>query len=284
MTTLTMLHDLFVFLKHFYTTELGRIVATGALFAMGLAANRIWGHYLLRSRGTGNADRHREKLVYAKNIVWVVVGLAIIGIWASKIAGIVLSLAAVAGAMLIVSKELLMCLLGYGYLTVSRSFRLGDFVDIGTYQGRVIDIDAVTTTLAETGLAHQLTGKTLVLPNSMLLTQAVRNASATGTYIVDLLPIVVPYDVDFELAERCALEAAQAVTESWQSQAEAHLAHIEGVAFVDLPSSRPKVLWQSSDAKAHTLVIRFGCPMMQRVSAEQDIFRKFWLLYRNAQR
>lgn len=267
--------DLLHLLQYYYATELGRISATGIALSLGFALPRLWGRYLLK-KSTHSTDRNLEKLVFAKNTIWMVISFTVIAIWASKIAGIVLSLAAVAGAILLVSKELLMCGLGYGLLTVARAFRVGDFIEVSQWKGRVIDLDVFSTTLAETGAANQLTGKTLSLPNSIFLSQPVRNASATGAYIVDLFSIAVPYDVDFEHAERCALEAAQEVTASWQAAADAHLEHIEGIAFVDLPSSRPKVLWQSLDAKQHTLVIRFGCPMMQRVTAEQEIFRAFW--------
>lgn len=274
--------DFVALLRHFYATELGRIAATAIAMAIGFALPRLWVRYLLVKGAGRSAAHNREKLVYARNIFWVVVFITIAGIWASKIAGIVLSLAAVAGAILLVSKELLMCALGYGYLAFSRAFRVGDFVELGPHHGRVIDVDIFSTTLAETGSAHQLTGKTITVPNSLMLSQPVRNSSATGEYIVNLMPILVPFDTDLDLAERCALEAAQQVTSDWQIAAQAHLEHIEGVAFVDLPSSRPKVLWQPYDAKAHSMVIRFGCPMMQRVTAEQDIFRRFWQLYNQA--
>lgn len=267
------------FLQYASATELGRIMATAVTIGLAVLFTRLWGQYLLRSSAGRDIVRTREKRVHAKNIVWVTMVFIIIGIWASKIAGIILSLAAVGGAILLVSKELIMCLMGYMMITTSRSFRVGDFIEIAGMTGRVIDIDVFATTLAETGAVHQLTGKTLSLPNSTVLNQPVRNDSATGEYIVDLLPIVVPFDVNFEEAETAALAAAQLVTEVWQAAADRHLERIEGVEFVDLPSSRPKVLWQSLDSKSHTLTIRFGCPMMQRVTAEQEIFRQFWRLY-----
>jgi len=57
-----------------------------------------------------------------------------------------LSLAAVAGAVLIVSKELLMCVLGYLYITFVRPFKVGDLIEINQLHGRVIDIDIFATT------------------------------------------------------------------------------------------------------------------------------------------
>lgn len=270
------------FMQSYYGTELGRITATIVAITFGLLLNRLWGRYLLRTSEGRTAARMREKLVFVKNLVWVGVAVVVITIWASKIAGIILSLAAVAGATLIVSKELLMCLLGYGMLTATRSYRVGDFIEIAGMRGRVIDIHVFATTLAETGSAHQVTGKSLSMPNSVVLSQAVRNLSATGHYIVDILSLVLPVDVDMDLAEQAALTAAHEVTGEWQAAADAHFERIEGLEFLDLPSSRPKVLWQSLDGKSHTLSIRFGCPMLQRVNAEQDIFRRFWKLYREA--
>lgn len=273
------LPEIYKAIQAFLTTESGRVIATVIVGVFSFLFPKLVTRYFLKN-STHSTHRNLEKLVYAKNVAWIFGLVAVSAIWASKIAGIVLSLAAVFGGVLIVSKELIMCFLGYGFLTVSRSYRTGDFIEIGAIKGRVIDIDMFSTTVSETGIAHQITGTTMTVPNSVLLSQPVRNVSATGKYVLNLLEVALPFDVDFELAERCALAAADKATQQWLTDIESHLDRIEDVAFVDLPSAQPKVLWLARDHKYHTMVIRFGCPMLQRVTVEQEIFRQFWLEYR----
>lgn len=268
-------------------SEMMRIVATVASIGVGVLLNRTFESRLQRkaSHADGQADvldTARKQFVQLKNIVWVTVALIVITIWASKIAGIVLSLAAVAGATLIVSKELLMCLLGYGYLTGTRAYRVGDYIEVNGMRGKVVDIDIFATTLAENSVANQLTGKTLTMPNSVVLGHSIRNISATGEHIINMVQYYLPLDADVALAEKLALEAAEGVNGQWQSAINRHLAKLEMRNLVDVPSARPKVLWIPADSKQHSLVIRYGCPVAQRVTSEQEIFRRFWSSYNSA--
>lgn len=269
-------------LHSFFASELGRVGGSLLVVLFCVSSWRLWQRYLNLKHDTHPADVKRERLVWAKNFLWVLGFLGVASIWASKIAGVALSLAALTGAVLLVSKELVMCFLGYVLITLTRPYRIGDFVEIGSNSGRVIDIDAFSTTLAETGTVHQLTGKTLSFPNSVLLNTPVRNISATGRFMVNLFQVIVPFDIDFMVAEECALGSAEVATAAWREAADEHLRRIEASAFLDLPSSRPKVLWASGDSKTHVMTIRFACPVEERVATEQVIFRGFWTAYQRS--
>jgi small-conductance mechanosensitive channel len=204
--------------------------------------------------------------------------LALAVLWGYKLTGFVFSIAAVAGALVIVNKELIQGLTGYALLTLTTPYSVGDYVQVSRFSGRVIDIRLMSTTLAETGSVHQLTGMTVTLPHGLLLTESIRNMSATGEYLVNLYRIVIPLSVnlDVDKVEAAALGAAERVTAPFRQLAEAHLESRERFDFVDLPSARPKVLWESVDSRSLGLLIRFTCPAEGRVAAEQEIFRLFW--------
>ncbi len=258
------------------SVELGRVIASFVVVLFGIIANRIVTR-VITTRSNAHPTRNlRQRLVWGKNLVLACVLVLIAGIWASRIAGVALSLAAVAGAVLIVSKELVSCFLGYLVLALARPYDIGDFIEIGTHSGRVVDFDVLSTTLAETGTVNQLTGKTITVPHSMLLTTPVRNSTATGQYIVDLYRIVVPFGTPLDSAERAALEAAREACDTWREAANQHFAHIEQKSLLDLPSAKEKVLWEAGDGKHMGLVVRFACPADERVATEQAIFRGFW--------
>jgi small-conductance mechanosensitive channel len=261
------------------SSEGWRSAATLAVIAACVGLNHLWVRILKRSEVGHTPDISRARLVWSKNFLWTMGTVGVIAIWGSKIAGFALSLAAFAGAILLVSKELLVCVLGYLVIAVSKPYRIGQFIELNGYAGRVIDIDVFSTTLSETGSARQLTGKTVALPNSLVISAGVRNLSATGEYIIDLYQLVLPYDCDFEKAEKSAISAAEGATASWREEADNHFKSIEALHYWDLPSSRPKVLWEPLDSRGHTLTIRFSCPLEDRVTTEQEIFRQFWKNY-----
>ena len=267
-------------LQAFLTDDTLRALGSVTILVLAGLLTRWRRRTLDRNAKGWSPDVLRAKLVLGKNTIRVVAGLCVVLVWASKIAGVVLSVAALAGAMLIVNKELLMCAMGYALVTITKPYRVGDFIEISRHAGRVIDINIFSTVVSETGSVNQLTGKTLSFPNSLVFSEAVRNVSATGTFIVTLYRIAVPLNVDFDLAEACALEAADAATSQWLEPAAAHLAGIEARIYLDLPSPRPKVLWESQAEKSHFMCVRFACLMSERVGTEQEIFRAFWRLYR----
>ena len=93
-----------------------------------------------------------------------------------EIAGFALSVAAVAGAIPIVSKELVMCVHGYLYVTVVQPYKIGDLIEFNQFHGRVVDIDMFATTLVELDKAGQRTGKVAEFPNGLLLTHPLINS------------------------------------------------------------------------------------------------------------
>ena len=257
-------------------TELGRLLATAATAGAAFIALKYVQRRAQQLTLTADVSRRRGKLVAARNLILVVALLITGGIWATKIAGAALSLAAVAGAILIVSKEALANLLGTAMLTISKPYRIGDFIELAHVSGRVVDTDLLTTTLAETQQAHQLTGRTVAIPNSVLLTQPVRNLTATGAYVIHLLPVSVPLDADLFACMDALLKAANKVCVRWIPEANQHFEHLEARELVDLPNARPKVLLADlSDSKVYTLAVRYACKPNDRVNVEQEILREY---------
>lgn len=269
------MHD-FDFLARY---EMGRIITTlVTLIVTILVMKLIQKHARLYAGDSLELARRRGNFVLLKNLVLLAAVIVIGTIWASKIAGAALSLAAVAGAMLIISKEFLANLLGSAFLTVSRLYRIGDFIELDGISGRVIDTDLLATTLSEAQEGSQVTSRTVSLPHSLLLTKPLRNLTATGAYVVHLLKVAAEPAADLIALEQALLKAAHEVCSPWLEEANAHLQHIESRHMVDLPSAEPKVILQLDDVKQATLSLRYTCRPNERVKVEQAILRHFLLI------
>lgn len=260
-----------------------RAIATVLLVLVGLALTHLWARYLARG-GVISNEKRRVHLVWVRNTIWFVVLFVIISVWASTIAGFALSLAAVAGAMLIVSKELLMCVLGYLYLTLVRPFKVGDLIESSLFSGQVIDIDMFATTLAEHGHAGQVTGKIVEFPNGLLLTTPIKNVSPTGEFVLHLMKVPLPAQRvrDLDCIEDAGRAAAELATREWQEQAEVHFRKLANEDFISYSSGRIKVLWDFGDPEHLMLIIRIVCPNALRLKVEQAVFREIWRAF-NAQ-
>ena len=253
-----------------------KVIVTALLIGMALLASHLWARYL--SRGAISAEKRRIHLVWARNIIWFAALLVIVSVWASTIAGFALSVAAVAGAILIVSKELVMCVHGYLYVTVVQPYKIGDVIEFNQLHGRVVDIDMFATTLVELDKAGQRTGKVAEFPNGLLLTHPLINSSPNGAYALHAIQIPIPERISHDLdhIEAAALAAADHATAAWSEEATTHFRKASEENFIALPSGKTKVSWDFSNPEHLVLVIRVACPVGQRAKVEQAVFRDTW--------
>ena len=268
--------DLFTRITTFVPGQWERVIATALLIGLGLLLSNLWARYL--ARGEITPDKRRLHLVWARNVIWFSVCLVLVAVWASTIAGFALSLAAVAGAMLIVSKELVMCVHGYLYLTLVQPFKIGDVVEFGPLQGRVIDIDMFATTLAELDDAGQQTGKVSEFPNGLLLTTPLKNVSPLGPFGLHHVRMPIPerFTPDLDRIEAAAQAASDHTTEAWRGQAMEHFRKASQEEFIDFTSGRTKVSWDFSNPEHLVLVVRVACPNTERSKVEQAVFKGVW--------
>ncbi len=278
------LDPLFSLVRDTFSGESGRMLVTLVVMFLGAsglrAAQRFLGQQI--DDAPNSRDKARRRYIWARNAIGAACILTICTIWASKLSGVALSLAAVAGAILIVSKEFLLCGLGYVFITFSRSFAVGDYIETGSLSGQVLDVDVFATTLMETGSMHQFNGKRVSIPNAAFFTQSVRNHSATGQYVLDTLKLVIPFEFDLREVETLAIAAARTVCQCWHAEAREHIHRVENADLIFLPGAEPIAIFEPLDAKQNYLTLRFACPARRRMTAKQDILKTFWSSMRSA--
>ncbi|MXO51499.1 mechanosensitive ion channel [Erythrobacter gaetbuli] len=89
-------------------------------------------------------------------------------------------------------------------LLLERPVREGDWVEVGPYSGIVRKI-SVRSTRIETFDNHQI-----IVPNSQLITETVKNLSFAGDAARIIVPVGVAYDTDLDKARTVLLEVAAA--------------------------------------------------------------------------
>lgn len=223
-------------------------------------------------------DTRRRWAINVRNAM-IVIGLAgFVIIWARELQTIALSMVAFAAALVVATKELLMCLGGGLVRSISNSYELGDIIEIHGMRGRVQDITMLSTTIIEIGPrhdSHQLTGKSVSFPNSLLLTHPVVRENFTGEFVMHIITIPLPYRIAPATAERQLQDIASDVCTPWLADARHHMAMLEHKLMMDTPSVEPRIALQPASEKEYRLIVRIAVPQRERQRAEQAILRRF---------
>lgn len=254
-----------------------RLLLTLLVIGGAILLIRIIARYY-QTQARGDFEARRLTVTFARNCIGAVAAVLVLNIWLAELRNFALSVAAIGAGILIVSKELLMCALGSVMRATTRSYSTGDVIELTHLSGKVLSYNFITTTLLDQGPADQYTGQTTTFPNSLLLTQPVRNKSATGKYSMEFLRIPVPADADLRWFAGRLQQAGEDICGIYQEEAAAHFERLEQRHFINLPSIRPKVLIEHKDAKEAVLVLRYPAVADKRVSVGQDILRQFYEL------
>jgi small-conductance mechanosensitive channel len=214
-----------------------------------------------------------------RNATVGIVLLSVTVVWAQELHAVAISVAAIAAAFVIATKEFIMCLMGSTLRASGGSFRVGDRIEVAGVRGDVLDIGPLTTAVLEIGPGqsiHQRTGRKITLPNSLFLTHPVTNETMSDDFVLHVLRVPLAADADWPAArdklatiatERCA----QYVDDTRHALAKTAPAGIGG----NLISTEPVVYLELPDPGRIELLLRFPTPARQRGRVAQQILRRF---------
>ncbi|HID47327.1 MAG TPA: mechanosensitive ion channel, partial [Methanococcaceae archaeon] len=145
-----------------------------------------------------------------KYITWFIAGLIGISILYNDIGSLLMSLGIIGAALTFALQRPIMNFAGWINIVITRPFKINDRIyikDIG--MGDVYKIDTMHTYLRE--VVGEPTGRTLIIPNAYVLTNAITNYTKGSPYIWDNVKVVVTYESNFEKARKLVLEACEEV-------------------------------------------------------------------------
>lgn len=134
------------------------------------------------------------------------------------------SLAIVGAGIAVALQDIVKDVVGWIIILQRRLYTLGDRVSIGIHTGDVIDIGPLRTTMLEVSVngqfnAHERTGKTLNLPNSMVLRESVLNYNTTSDFMGVEMQVTITYGSDWKKAEDILLETLKMEADAFTEQA-----------------------------------------------------------------
>ncbi|KQA27301.1 mechanosensitive ion channel protein MscS [Vibrio metoecus] len=230
-------------------------------------------------------EKQRKWMSRTKNGVFAATLLTLFILWQSEISQFALSVTAIAVAIVVASKEIILCFTGSIQRASSRSFRIGDWIEVGKLCGEVIEHNLMATVIQEIDLHHgqyHYTGKTATLPNSMFFSYPVKNLNFMKRYVFHNFNIVVPEFVNLFPLVPVLHQKIDGHFAHFMEVARRYNTVIERHAGVDLPSAEPHIEISSSAAGEQIVHIMIFCPTERANQLEQLIRKDFMEEYERA--
>lgn len=248
------------------------VISTVVLIAAVVFARWILRRYIRRN--IDSSDLRRRWLVQLRNGLLLVLVFGLFMIWSNELRTFALSLVAIAVALVIATKELIICISGTLIKSGSHAFQLGDRIQIKDYRGDVIDQNLLTTTILEVGPGknmQQRSGRMIVIPNSLFATEPLINESYSKDYVLHTFTVPFKRTDDWRRAQQELLRVSQGYCKDYIADVKRHFDRISYRTGLDTPAVEPRVTLQVEEAEDITLVVRVPTRTEGRNWLEQSI-------------
>jgi small-conductance mechanosensitive channel len=212
-----------------------------------------------------SAEVKRRWVLTIRNAMAFLFITGLIFIWAHELSTFAVSLVAIAVAVVLATKELILCFSGTVLRAGTNAYTLGDRIEIAGTRGNVVDQNLLATTVLEIGPGHSY---------------PVVNETYMKEYIVDVLTIPLLSHDDWQHAEKILLQIAREECAPFMEEARLYMKQLEGKAWLDAPSVEPRVSLQLPEPGRINLLLRIPAPSHRTSRIEQAILRRFLTAFR----
>ncbi len=214
-------------------------------------------------------------MVRVRTVAMFLLALGFVVIWASELRTMAISVVAIAVAIVIATKELILCVSGSVLRATSQCFSVGDRIEVSGIHGDVVDLGLFTTTILETGPGHRRTGRAVVLPNGVLLSAPVINETFTDDFVLHMISVPIGAEEDWQQAEERLLAAAREVCAPILAEAQTHMQKTANRHGLPDFKVEPTVNLQVPEADKLRLILRVPSRAQAKGATEQQILRHF---------
>lgn len=260
-----------------------RVVITIAFFLLAYGLKVAVANHLKKRALKKDID-NRYLINNTKNVINLSLIVVVIAIWTPEIQSFALSVAAFIVAIVLATKEIIQCFIGFIYLSSTNLFRVGDWVKFGDTVGEVTASDWAKVTLLEVDMnTYEYTGRTVFVPNNQLMTQIVRNMNYMRRYVSHSFSVVTDVlDINPLECQKTLLSKAKLYCEEFSDVAERYNSLIEKRLDVKISGPEPSVKLSTSDLGKYKLTVNYFCPTHVAKTLEErltaDFFEKLFEL------
>jgi len=252
------------------------LTLSGALLATS------WGAVRLATRLTAqHCARTEVRFWYLtfRNIALLMCSVGLAVIWKAQLQSVLLALGAAVAGVFVAFREAWLSLLGFWLRFVTRSYSVGEYIEIDGHRGQVVDISCQYTVLAETGDGKDMllsSGRMIRVPNNRLLMTPMIHENMTGTYSAFMVAIPLSSKADPLKAQATLQAIAERACAPFSEDAQAHMHNVQSTSYMATPSVAPKVVFKFGEKGRLYLHLRVVAPAQEKLKVEQLILSEFF--------
>ncbi|MEC7816845.1 MAG: mechanosensitive ion channel domain-containing protein [Pseudomonadota bacterium] len=256
-----------------------RLTVSTVLLLLALMILRALTARFIR-KSVASAELRGRLLVNTRNgfLLLIVLGLALI--WGDQIRSLALSIVAIAVAFVVATKELILCVSGAILKGSAGSFNIGDRIQVKDFRGDVIDQTLLSTTVLEVGpgkASHQRTGRMIVIPNAVFVSEPVINESFTDHWDFHVFTVPFKREDNWPAAQKALLEAANRHCAPYLESVRKYMKKVGVSRGLEVPSVDPRVTIQAPVASEIHLTVRLPAKSGERSYIEQAILSEVFI-------
>lgn len=251
-----------------FTLIINTILLLLVIFVLRLLSRR----YILNS--VSSQELRRKWIVQTRNGLILLSLFGIILIWGEELRTLAISVVAIAVALVIATKELILCVTGSILKSAASSFDIGDRIQIKDFRGDVIDQNLLATTILEVGpgkLTQQRTGRMTVIPNALFLSEPVVNESFTHDYVLHVFTVPFKREDNWKAAQVAMQQSADKMCAPYLEDVRSFMEKLSDQRGLDIPSVDPRVSISVPVAGEIHLIVRIPAKTSERSIIEQAL-------------
>lgn len=229
-------------------------------------------------------DKDSRLLVNAiRNLINLGLVIILFVLWFEEVQHFAFSIAAFIVAIVLATRDLIQCLIGFIYLSSTAPFRISDWIETGKHTGEVTATDWMKITLLEVSSdGYGYTGKTVFIPNSQLMTQPIKNLNFMRRYLNHSFSII-KNDADFNpfILAKPIMEKAELYCEPFNDVAERYNVLIQNRLDINILGPEPEIEFTTTDLGRTKATISIFCPTEQAKKIEQKLMDDYFSLWQN---
>lgn len=241
---------LFWFLNDYYQEQIYyqlflSFLLTGILFV---------GYEIITGRITKKVIKDRKtQITFNKGIMVIsaiIFLILIIQIWVENTESLVLSYGIIAAGVAIALQDLFRNFVGGIIIALTSVYKIGDRVEVEGSVGDIMDIGIMSTTMMEIKgwiAAEQPTGRLVIIPNSIVITDRIYNYTKDHNFIWDEITIPLTYDSDWKAAIYNIMEIVKKETGEMTEQAENEVERLGEKYYLPKKVTEPAVYVKLTD-------------------------------------
>lgn len=211
-----------------------------------------------------------------ENYSFYLLVIILLFMWAETLRPFLFSLVALAAAIVLALKELIMCFTGGMLIRVSKTFKEGQRIEVDGIRGFVIERGLLATKILEIGPeknSQQTTGDFVTIPNSLMLSKSLKNESYFKGFSIKSFVFEIDYLEGVENLEASLLRKAKEITDSYLAEAKESISRFCEKEGIGIPSIEPRTKILIGECSRVSLLLKIPVQNGRIADIEQDINR-----------